>query len=150
MTIQTMLSEKNMTMYHLAKISGVPKTTVLDICSGKSDIGACNARTVQRLSQALGCTMEELMQVNIARPGEGNGLPKDEERFEKGLPLYLRQSVDAMCLSWKRKDAGEQDLHWDLNWCDLNADINSAETEQEISSEQAWYLRRKYLRMERV
>ena len=63
MTLQTKLDEKGMTIYQLSKRSGVPKTTVLDICSGKSEIGACNARTVQRLSQALGCTMEELMQM---------------------------------------------------------------------------------------
>ena len=63
MTLQTKLDEKGMTMYQLSKRSVVPKTTVLDICSSKSEIGACNARTVQRLSQALGCTMEELMQM---------------------------------------------------------------------------------------
>lgn len=55
-----------------------------------------------------------------------------------------------MTASWQIKDAGGNDIHWDLNWCDLNADINSAETEQEISSEQAWYLRKKYLRMEKA
>ncbi|MCF0133190.1 MAG: helix-turn-helix transcriptional regulator [Blautia sp.] len=30
-----MLDEKNMSMYRLAKLSGVSKTTVIDICSGK-------------------------------------------------------------------------------------------------------------------
>ena len=38
MTMQSMLREKNMSMYHLSQISGVPKTTVIDICSDKSDI----------------------------------------------------------------------------------------------------------------
>ena len=38
------------------------KTTVIDICSGKSDIGACNAKTVLLLSRALGCTMEDLLE----------------------------------------------------------------------------------------
>ena len=28
-----------MTMYRLSKVSGVAKTTVIDICSGKSSIG---------------------------------------------------------------------------------------------------------------
>ena len=32
---------------------------------------------------------------------------------------------------------------------ELNADINSAEVGQEISTEQAWYLRETYLRMKR-
>ena len=148
MNLQTMLNEKGMTMYHLSKASGVPKTTVIDICSGKSEIGACNARTVQRLSKALGCTMEDLMRIDAANYRKDTGLPKSDQRFEKGLPNYLRKSIEAMTASWQIKDAGGNDIHWDLNWCDLNADINSAETEQEISSEQAWYLRRKYLRME--
>ena len=43
----------------------------------------------------------------------------------------------------------EMDLQWALNWYNLNADINAAETEQEISPEQAWYLCKTYLRMER-
>jgi transcriptional regulator with XRE-family HTH domain len=149
MNLQTMLNEKGMTMYHLSKVSGVPKTTVINICSGKSEIDACKARTVQRLAKTLGCTMDELMQIDAANYRRESGLPKGDLRFEKGLPTYLEESIDAMISSWKIKDAGGKDIHWDLNWCDLNADINSAETEQEISSEQAWYLREKYLRLER-
>ncbi len=50
---------------------------------------------------------------------------------------------------WDRMDKGSYDTQWDCDWCDLNSDINVAEVEQEISSEQTWYLREKYLRMER-
>ena len=78
-----------------------------------------------------------------------DGLPKDESYLEKGLPSYLQKSIAAMQTSWEILDRGGKDLHWDIYWCELNADINSAETEQEISSDQAWYLRRKYLRMEK-
>ena len=45
-----------MSMYRLSQISGVPKTTVIDICSGKSDIERCTAKTVMQRSRALGCT----------------------------------------------------------------------------------------------
>ena len=148
MNLQTMLAEKQMTMYRLSKVSGVAKTTVIDICSGKSSIGGCNADTVLRLSRALGCTMEELMQIDNADYDRNTGKPKDESYLEKGLPEYLSKSLSAMINVWKIEDSGKRDLHFDIYWCDLNADINSAETEQEISSEQAWYLRRKYLRME--
>ena len=51
--------------------------------------------------------------------------------------------------SWEIIDNGGQDNRWDIYWCELNADINCAEVENDISSEQAWYLRHKYLRMER-
>lgn len=64
MTMQSMLRDRNMSMYRLSKISGVPKTTVIDICSGKSSIEGCNAKTVLQLSKALGCSMEELMSID--------------------------------------------------------------------------------------
>lgn len=75
------------------------------------------------------------------------GLPEDETYLEKGLPPYLLTSLEAMKKSWAIEDSGKRDLHWDLYWCELNADINSAEVDQEISRRQAEYLRRKYLRM---
>ena len=147
MNLQTLLNERQISMYHLSKISGVPKTTVLDICSGKSSIGGCNAKTVLRLAKALNCSMEDLMEIDTASYDRNTGLPLDQTYLERGLPPYLQKSVDAMASSWKKEDRGEKDLHWDIYWCDLNADINSAEVEQEISREQANYLRQKYLRM---
>ena len=78
-----------------------------------------------------------------------NGLPKSKEYLECDLPPYLQSSLENMIASWKIVDSGKKDYHWDMYWSELNADINSAEVEQEISSEQAWYLREKYLRMKR-
>ncbi|MBQ9416636.1 MAG: helix-turn-helix transcriptional regulator [Clostridia bacterium] len=147
MNLQTILTQKKMTMYRLSKISGVPKTTVIDICSGKSSIEGCNAKTVFLLSQALGCTMEELMAVDSADYERDTGLPKDKTYLEKGLPKYLQISLDHMKKSWEIEDSGNRDLHWDLYWCELYSDINSAEIDRVISTEQANYLRRVYLRM---
>lgn len=147
MNLQTILTQKNMTMYRLSKISGVPKTTVIDICSGKSSIEGCNAKTVYQLSKALGCPMETLMTIDNADYERDTGLPKDSAYLEKGLPEYLQISLDNMKKSWEIEDGGKRDLHWDLYWCELNADINSAENDRVISTEQANYLRRVYLRM---
>ena len=85
-----------------------------------------------QLSRALGCTMEELMQIDNARYDGATGLPKDQSYLEKGLPVYLQKSITAMQASWSILDDGGKDLHWDIYWSDLSADINSAETEQEI------------------
>ena len=60
-----------------------------------------------------------------------------------------RNKIQEMQKSWAIIDGGNRDPHWDIYWCNLNADINSAEVERIISPEQAWYLREKYLRMER-
>lgn len=148
MNLQTLLTERNMSMYKLSKLSGVPKTTVIDICSGKSSIERCTAKTVLQLSKALHCSMEDLMKIDNADYHSDSGLPKNESYLEKGLPQYLQKSLEATKKSWELKDSGKTDPHWDLYWCELNADINSAEIEQEISREQAQYLRRNYLRME--
>ena len=147
MNLQTILTQKKMTRYQLSKISGVPKTTVIDICSGKSSIEGCNAKTVYQLSKALGCPMETLMTIDNANYERDTGLPKDRVYLEKGLPEYLQISLDNMKKSWVIEDSGKRDLHWDLYWCELNADINSAENDKAISTEQADYLRKVYLRM---
>ena len=61
MTLQLLLDQKNITKYHLSKISGVPKTTIIDICAGKSSIDRCSAKTVFQIAKALGCSMEDIM-----------------------------------------------------------------------------------------
>lgn len=78
-----------------------------------------------------------------------SGLPHDKNYLECGLPEYVQESLEAMKKSWEILDNGGKDIRWDCYWCELNADINSAEVEGLITSEQAWYLREKYLRMER-
>lgn len=99
MNLQTLLDKKGMTMYRLSKLSGVPKTTVIDICSGKSSIGGCKAKTVLKFSQTLGCTMEELMQIDNANCDKNTGKPKDNSYLERGLPKYLSDSLQAMIKS---------------------------------------------------
>ena len=60
--INTLLHNNSMTKYRLSKLSGIPYTTVNDICSGKADIKKCSADTVFRIARALGITVEELLE----------------------------------------------------------------------------------------
>lgn len=149
MTLQTLLDRQDITKYQLSKMSGVPKTTIMDICAGRSSIERCSAKTVQYIARALGCSMEELMELEAPTEYDEKGLPSNKSYLECGLPKYLQLSLENMKKSWEIEDSGKRDIHWDLYWCELNADINSAEMDRTISSEQAWYLREKYLRMER-
>ena len=146
-TLQGILNNKNMTKYQLSQISGVPKTTVIDICSGKSSIEKCSAKTVLRLAKALGCSMESLLEAD--EYDEKTGLPADRAYLECGLPSFLQSAIDAMQACWERVDRGETDIRWDCCYCELQSDINTCEVNGVISGEQAWYLREKYLRMER-
>ena len=150
MYLQTILDQKKITKYHLSKISGVPKTTVIDICSGKSSIDRCAAKTVYQIAQALGCTMEDLMRLDTpADYNKETGLPKDQAYLECGLPEYLQESINKMKEAWTLVDNGKTYLRWDCDYCALQSDINTAEMSNSITGDQAWYLRETYLRMER-
>ncbi len=151
MDLNAILQQKNMTKYHLAKISGVPKTTIADICAGRSSIGRCSSRTVWMLAKALGCSMEDLMELDdgCGVHDVDPGLPEDPAYLECGLPLYLRESIDRMRAAWERKEREGVYLRFDEDYCELQSNINCAEVNQEISSDQAWHLRGKYLGLER-
>lgn len=150
MYLQTMLDQRNITKYHLSKISGVPKTTVIDICSGKSSLDRCSAKTVYQIAQALGCTMEELMMLDTpTNYNTETGLPLDKSYLECNLPAYLQESIERMKKAWHLVDSGKTYLRWDCDFCELQSDINTAETSNLITEEQAWYLRETYLRIEK-
>jgi plasmid maintenance system antidote protein VapI len=61
MLIEELLARKGMTKYRLAKESGVPQTTVIDICSGKARIEKCSGKTLYKLAKTLGVTIESLV-----------------------------------------------------------------------------------------
>lgn len=61
MTINEAMADKNMTKYRLAKNSGIPYTTINDICSGKARLEKCTVETIYRISKALGVSMENLI-----------------------------------------------------------------------------------------
>lgn len=61
MSLQALLDMRNISMYRLSKMSGVSKTVIIDICSGKSAIENCTAKTVYSISRALGLSVEDMM-----------------------------------------------------------------------------------------
>ena len=141
MNLQSALNERNTSMYHLSKISGVPKTTVIDICAGRSSLEKCSAKTVLLLAKALNCTMEELLEPDY----DINGKPVDNSYLECNLPLFLADSLSVYRDALKKQQNGAVVTLMDCYYCELQSDINSAEVNNIISSEQAWYLREKYL-----
>ncbi len=65
MYLNELLTEKNISKYRLAKESGVPQTTILDICSHKSRIEKCSADTIYKIAKALDVSMESLIESEI-------------------------------------------------------------------------------------
>lgn len=62
MIINELLKDKNMSRYKLSKNSGVPQTTITDICSGKTSIEKCSAGTLYKIAKTLNISMESLLE----------------------------------------------------------------------------------------
>lgn len=61
MNIDTFLKNKGYTVYRLSKETGIPKTTLFDIFSGKSIILDCRVRIVMKIAEVLDCDIKELI-----------------------------------------------------------------------------------------
>lgn len=66
MTLNTLLAEKNITMYRLSKLSGIPSATISDIFSGKAKIEKCSGETLYKLAKTLNVSMESLLESSFA------------------------------------------------------------------------------------
>lgn len=67
MNLQELLDERELSYYRVSIISGIPQSTLRDICNCKSSIGNCSSRTVQKLAKALSCKMEDLMMLDYEK-----------------------------------------------------------------------------------
>ena len=134
MIIDDLLKKRNMTRYRLAIQSGVPHTTLSDICSGKTRLEKCSAETVYKLAKVLNVSMELLTEDGIREA-------EREQSYEYGLPEYLQHDLDAY-----KKGLKVHSSLLDCLWGELYGSINMAEvSEGEITPEHADYLRQKYL-----
>ena len=64
MFINDRMKELGMTMYKLSKESGIPQTTINDICNGRTDIDKCSAETLYKISKALDVTVEDILEID--------------------------------------------------------------------------------------
>lgn len=69
----------------------------------------------------------------------------NKEYLECDLPTYLSESLTAYKNALIKIKSGETYWQLDMDYCELQSNINVAEVEQDITAEQANYLRRKYL-----
>ena len=61
MLLQDIMKQKNMSVYRLSKLSGVPYTTINEICTGKTHLENCSAATVYHIAKACEVSMESLV-----------------------------------------------------------------------------------------
>ena len=65
------------------------------------------------------------------------------------MPELLKESIAAFLVGKKKHESNIGYHEFDMDICDLQSDINVCEVERMITSDEAWYLRRKYLGQER-
>lgn len=138
-TLQEAMSERNISRYRLSKVSGIPWATLSDICSGKTELERCSAGTVLKLSKALGMTMEETLNLETGIVSETRDVPEDLSYLEIDLPDGLRAAIEEVRRGFEREDPNI-DLLLDTLYGEINANLWS----DEITKNQADYLRSKY------
>ena len=126
MTFLDLLASKKTTVYSLSLNSGVPKTTLTDIASGKADILECSGKTLLLISKSLKVTIEDLLSL-------------EKEESKTLLPSFLLDSIN------EYRKAVRKESTLIVCYCDqLNSSINVAEVEHLITKEQANRLRARY------
>lgn len=93
-------------------------------------------RAVENINLKINCNTT----VKTVKGEQMNTLEK-KEYYEVNLPPYLQHDLDAM---------KEGKYPYDCLWCELYGSINAAYIDGDISEDHAWYLRERYLDMERV
>ena len=126
MTFLDLLAYKKTTVYSLSMNSGIPKTTLTDIASGKTDILECSGKTLLAISKCLNVPIEDLLAL-------------EEEEAKTLMPSFLLDSIHDYRKAM-RKGSTLIDCYSDQ----LNSSINVAEVESLISKEQADRLRARY------
>ena len=126
MTFLDLLAEKKTTVYSLSIKSGIPRSTLTDIASGKADILECSGKTLLAISKSLNVSIEDLLSL-------------EREEAKSLLPGFLLDSINDYRKAI-RKDSTLLDCYSDQ----LNSNINIAEVENLISKEQADRLRARY------
>ena len=126
MTFLDLLAYKKLTIYSLSKKSEIPKTTLADIASGKTNILDCSGKTLLAISKSLNISIEELLTL-------------EREEARTLLPNFLYDAI-----SEYRKSLREDSTLIDCYSDQLNSSINVAEVEDLISKEQANRLRGRY------
>lgn len=125
------LNEMNLSIYKLSLESGIAKSTLNDIFIGKSSLYDCSGKTLLSIASVLGLSIEELLSL------------KQEDykiEYERNLPDFLQDGIEKLKKSKRHKDS-----FYDCYLMEVNSSINVCEVEHIISSDQANYLRNKFL-----
>lgn len=105
-SLLTLLKNRDMSEYSLSKLSGVPYSTISDICSGKTDIKKCNCETIYKIAKTLNTSMEIVIgekQEEVAKFDETSITLEEYYQYylknRKNVILYGASALDYMRLT---------------------------------------------------
>lgn len=78
------------------------------------------------------------------------GVKMEKYCTDSALPLFLRESINAFLEGKEKYESGVGYTEFDMDYCDLQTDINVCEVEQMITPEEAWQLRERYLGLQKL
>lgn len=93
MYLNDLLNEKKISKYRLAKESGVPQTTIIDICSGKTHIEKCSADTLYKIAKVLNVSMESLIEEQM-EPQNLEPKRNSFDNFRSNVCHYVKDKGD--------------------------------------------------------
>ena len=93
MYLNDLLTEKRMSKYRLAKESGVPQTTIMDICSRKARIEKCSADTLYKIAKVLNVSMESLIEAEM-NPDTAQPKRTDFDVFKSNVCHLVKDKGD--------------------------------------------------------
>ena len=85
--LNDLLEQKQISKYLLSKVTGIPYSTLSDICSGKTSIAKCSAETVYKLAKFFNVTMESLIDSEVCKR-------VDFDNFKSNVCHALKESGD--------------------------------------------------------
>lgn len=95
MIINQLLQRENMTKYRLSKESGVPQTTINDICNGKVELEKCSVGTVYKIAKALQVTVDSLIESELANKTAVRAEYRSSfETFKSNICHYVKDIGD--------------------------------------------------------
>lgn len=73
MIINTLMEQKHISKYRLAKDNNIPYMTLNDLCNGKTSLEKCSAETIYKIAKGLNVSMEKILEPYlIERPSFDN------------------------------------------------------------------------------
>ncbi len=108
MTINSIIKQKNISIYRLSKDSGVPYATLNDICNGKTSLKKSSAETVYRIARALKINMEDILSPLFLERGSF-------ENFKSTVCHRLKEKGDAGFLA-EVSGSGDIQTFYELGW----------------------------------